>query len=177
MPSIDKPLIPFPNRPWVRGTLRETLSRDTILHVDAHIGQRDITSNSALLTVSYRKGGLVSVALDLYLIDIQAGTLTPVWAIETSGDWPGVTWNGHNAPWMARVHASVLRLALAARQLSGVTRTSVHCHYIDARDASPWPRSWVNDWKPPRDRNARGVSLDPRSWVNDWKPPRLPDIL
>lgn len=134
----------LPLRPWIRGQLFDILQRKSILHVDAYVFDLERDPTRHVLAIRYSSGGRVEVARDVYLIDENACTLTPIWDVAQGRE---VTWCAYNAAWMQRLHASVLGKASTARGYGPYTCVSLHCHYVSAPDTDPF-KGIANKYQP-----------------------------
>lgn len=118
----------FLHRPWITGILYDRYALDTIMHCDAYVR---VAPTYDYLAVYWNVGGRTLHALDLYVIEPDG--LTELWA-EPSPRGMDMLWTRVNAPWMARVHRTVLAMADKVEREGPWARVVVQTHYVPTRE-------------------------------------------
>jgi hypothetical protein len=136
----------FPHRPWILGQLYDVLSRETVLHLDAHIM---LFGGRMYLDMYWSAGGTREVARDVYLIEPDG--LTPVWDMTNLGK--DVYWSKLTHKDIAPVHAAVVARAREVERTGRWARVSVQAHYVHAGDECLEPGAGA--YKPPKAREGR----------------------
>lgn len=117
-------------RPWITGKLYDQYASKLILHMDAYVV---LFAGHGYLTIEWREGGALLVALDTYLIESDG--LVPVWDI-TRAHGKALYWGETNNALMARLHKTVLDQPARMLELGRGrwTRVSAQCHYVHVRE-------------------------------------------
>jgi hypothetical protein len=129
-------------RPWLHdcGVWGERVKTENIVHADLYAWHGDTFG------IVLSAGGRTLISADIYAVRDDALIPYSGEAIDTRFV---VRWTKDNNNMFSRVHGTLLNMAHAgfeAIKPYGYVKMSIHCHYVVATDANPWPRGWVNEY-------------------------------
>lgn len=125
--SIDQTIAwSIKHRPYLN---QQALNNLPQIHCDVFLLLR---SGQYYVVLDWSRRGNTPIALDAYLIT-QSG-MVAVWDSQVTRGVPQY-WTTLTAPFMARVHATVLQLVHGTRELYGPV--SLLCHYVPQSDPQP----------------------------------------
>lgn len=126
---------PFINRPWIKNSVWQRLSRDGIIHADLY------AYAPAYFTIDWYMSGRKVLAQDCF--DARLGVLDPCNGPSIA---PALYWSHETRNLFAPVHAALMRYVWEQPPLPDERKRVVLCHYIMCPDTTPWPRGWANHY-------------------------------
>lgn len=135
------------SRPWLTNTCWDVLNSTRVLHADIR-AYYPKHSFAVYFTIEYRISGRVLVATDC--MEARGDALILLQEVPALADMAEMYWDKATHVSFRRAHRALVDRALSAGDVvPGITRVSVHCHYVRVLDVTPWPRGFVNAKLPP----------------------------